>query len=96
MELMDTAPNKFWIYIHPKSEIQVILGGGLIIGRQERWILSGGLSMGVVDRLAGGFEKGQAYDLGASGQIPMVKQFKFGHFIGITYNLSKVNAVSLK
>ncbi|HAO06771.1 MAG TPA: hypothetical protein DCQ50_07215 [Chryseobacterium sp.] len=78
------------------QKFQVILGGGLIMGRQERWILSGGLSMGVVDRLAGGFEKGQAYDLGASGQIPMVKQFKFGHFIGITYNLSKVNAVSLK
>ncbi|BEV05646.1 hypothetical protein [Chryseobacterium gambrini] len=52
--------------------------------------------MGVVDRLAGGFEKGQTYDLGASGQIPMVKQFKFGHFFGITYNLSKVNTISFK
>ncbi|UZT96798.1 hypothetical protein ODZ84_16445 [Chryseobacterium fluminis] len=78
------------------QKFQVILGGGLIFGREERWILSGGLSMGVVDRLADGFEKGNVYNLGTSGQIPVVKQFKFGHFIGITYNLSKVNAVSLK
>lgn len=78
------------------QKFQFILGGGLILGREERWILSGGLSMGVVDRLANGFREGQAYDFGTNGEIPMVKQFKFGHFIGITYNLSKVDAVSLK
>lgn len=78
------------------QKFQMILGAGAILGREERWILSGGLSMGVVDRLADGFQNGGSYDLGASGQIPIVKQFKFGHFIGITYNLSKVNTISMK
>ncbi len=78
------------------QKFQMILGAGAILGREERWILSGGLSMGVVDRLADGFQNGGSYDLGTSGQIPMVKQFKFGHFIGITYNLSKVNTISMK
>lgn len=78
------------------QKFQMILGAGAILGREERWILSGGLSMGVVDRLADSFQNGGSYDLGVSGQIPMVKQFKFGHFIGITYNLSKVNTISIK
>lgn len=78
------------------QKFQLLLGGGVIIGREERWIISGGLSMGVVDRLANGFENGKGYNLGTSGQIPMIKQFKFGRFFGITYNLSKVNSISLK
>ena len=78
------------------QKFQLILGGGIILGREERWILSGGLSMGVVDRLADGFQTERAYNLGTSGQIPMIRQFKFGHFFGITYNLSKVNTISVK
>jgi hypothetical protein len=72
------------------------LGVGIVLGREERWILSGGLSMGVVDRLAGGYEAGKQYSLGADGEVPIVKQFKFGHFFGITYNLSKVNTITFK
>lgn len=86
----------FGVIFTQNQKFQMILGAGAILGREERWILSGGLSMGVVDRLADGFQNGGSYDLGASGQIPMVKQFKFGHFIGITYNLSKVNTISIK
>ncbi|WP_294238707.1 hypothetical protein [uncultured Chryseobacterium sp.] len=78
------------------QKFQLILGGGIILGREERWILSGGLSMGVVDRLADRFQAGGIYDLGTSGQVPTIKQFKFGHFFGITYNLSKVNTISIK
>nr|WP_314493461.1 hypothetical protein [uncultured Chryseobacterium sp.] len=78
------------------QKFQLLFGGGIIFGREERWILSGGLSMGVVDRLANGFENEKPYNLGTSGQIPIVKQFKFGHFLGITYNLSKVNSISVK
>lgn len=90
-------PNLNFGFIFTQNQkFQLAIGLGLVLGKEERWILSGGLTMGVVDRLREGYNNGGQYNLGNDGQIPMVKQFKFGHFIGITYNLSKVNAVSLK
>ncbi|NMR36068.1 hypothetical protein HIO71_17960 [Chryseobacterium aquaticum] len=90
-------PNLNFGFIFTQNQkFQLALGLGLVLGKEERWILSGGLTMGVVDRLRDGYNDGGQYSLGADGQIPMVKQFKFGHFFGITYNLSKVNTISFK
>lgn len=90
-------PNVNFGFIFTQNQkFQLALGAGIVLGREERWILSGGLSMGVVDRLAGGYETGKQYSLGADGEVPIVKQFKFGHFFGITYNLSKVNTITFK
>lgn len=77
------------------EKLQVLLGFGAILGKQERIIFSAGLAMGKVDRIADGYHVGSSYNLGDAGNIPTQSQFKFGHFFGITYNLSKVKKISL-
>ncbi|MGO4770300.1 hypothetical protein ACEN2I_01440 [Flavobacterium sp. W22_SRS_FK3] len=85
----------FGAVITQNEKLQVLLGGGVILGKQERIIFSTGISMGKVDRIADGYQVGSSYNLGDSGTIPIQSQFKFGHFFGITYNLSKVKKISL-
>lgn len=78
------------------QKFQVLTGMNVILGKQERIILTGGLAMGKVERLADSYLEGGSYNLGAEGVIPTQSQFKFGHFFGITYNLSKVKRISLE
>lgn len=78
------------------QKFQILSGINFILGRQERIIVSAGLAMGKVDRLANSYKEGGSYNLGAEGTIPMETQFKFGHFFGVTYNLSKVKKISLE
>ena len=85
----------FGAVITQNEKLQVLLGGGVILGKQERIIFSAGISMGKVDRIADGYQVGGSYNLGDSGNIPTQSQFKFGNFFGITYNLSKVKKISL-
>lgn len=85
----------FGAVITQNEKLQVLLGGGVILGKQERIIFSAGISMGKVDRIADGYQVGSSYNLGDSGNIPTQSQFKFGNFFGITYNLSKVKKISL-
>jgi len=85
----------FGAVITQNEKLQVLLGGGVILGKQERIIFSAGISMGKVDRIADGYQVGSSYNLGDSGTIPTQSQFKFGKFFGITYNLSKVKKISL-
>jgi hypothetical protein len=85
----------FGAIITQDEKLQVLLGGGVILGKQERIIFSAGVSMGKVDRIADGYQVGSSYNLGDSGTIPTQSQFKFGKFFGITYNLSKVKKISL-
>ncbi|MDR7210519.1 hypothetical protein [Flavobacterium piscis] len=85
----------FGAVITQNEKLQILLGGGAILGKQERIIFSTGISMGKVDRIADGYQVGGSYNLGDSGTIPTQSQFKFGHFFGITYNLSKVKKISL-
>ena len=85
----------FGAVITQNEKLQVLLGGGVILGKQERIIFSAGISMGKVDRIADGYQVGDSYNLGDSGNTPTQSQFKFGNFFGITYNLSKVKKISL-
>jgi len=85
----------FGAVITQNEKLQVLLGLGAILGKQERIIFSAGISMGKVDRIADGYQVGGSYNLGDSGNIPTQSQFKFGNFFGITYNLSKVKKISL-
>jgi hypothetical protein len=78
------------------QKFQILTGVNFILGRQERIIVTAGLAMGKVDRLANSYKEGGSYNLGAEGTIPMESQFKFGHFFGVTYNLSKVKKISLE
>lgn len=85
----------FGAVITQNQKLQILLGGGLIFGKQERIIFSGGLTMGKVTRIADSYSVGGSYNLGNSGDVPTQDQFKFGHFFGITYNLTKVKKISL-
>lgn len=85
----------FGAVVTKNEKLQVLLGFGAILGKQERIIFSTGLAMGKVDRIADGYQVGSSYNLGDAGNIPTQSQFKFGHFFGITYNLSKVKKISL-
>ncbi|WP_445722351.1 hypothetical protein [Flavobacterium sp.] len=78
------------------QKFQFLLGVGAILGKQERIIFTTGLAMGKVERIADSYSVGGSYNLGDSGTIPTQTQFKFGHFFGITYNLSKVKKISLE
>lgn len=85
----------FGAVLTKNEKLQVLVGFGAILGKQERVIFTAGLSMGRVDRIADSYQVGGSYNLGDSGTIPTQSQFKFGHFFGITYNLSKVKKISL-
>lgn len=75
------------------QKFQILFGGGIIFGKEQRVILHGGLTMGrvitIVDRYK--TDGTVAYDLGSNGDIPVNNKFKFGRFFGLTYNLTKVN-----
>ena len=73
------------------QQFQFITGFGIILGKQERLIFSGGLAMGTVTRISESIEldNENGYNLGSSGSIPTDNQFDFGYFFGLTYNLTK-------
>ncbi|CAA9201905.1 hypothetical protein [Flavobacterium collinsii] len=85
----------FGAVITQNQKLQILLGVGAILGKQERIIFSTGFSMGKVSRIADSYSVDGSYNLGNSGDVPTQNQFKFGHFFGITYNLTKVKKISL-
>ena len=81
----------FGTILTSNQKFQILAGGGFILGKNERIIISGGLTMGRVNILDDSFiaDGSTAYDLGTTGEVPTNEKFKFGHFFGITYNFSK-------
>ena len=78
------------------QKFQILAGGGLILGKEERIVLHGGLTMGAVTTIADGYatDGSASYDLGTNGTVPTSNKFSFGHFFGITYNFGKVKKQS--
>ena len=74
------------------QKFQILAGGGLILGKEERIVLHGGLTMGAVTTIADGYatDGSTPYDLGTNGTVPTSNKFSFGHFFGITYNFGKI------
>jgi len=73
------------------QKFQMLTGLGLILGKNERFIIHTGLSMGRINVLKDEYiiDGETSYDLGTDGNIPHNERFKFGHFFGVTYNFSK-------
>lgn len=73
------------------QQFQLLTGLGAILGKEERIIFSGGLSIGRVSRLSEAYvaDGETLYDLGDSGVVPTSNQFDFGYYFGVTYNFSK-------
>lgn len=74
------------------QKFQILTGFGLILGKEERIVLHGGLTMGAVSRISDQYKtNGEiSYDLGTEGTVATNSKFSFGHFFGITYNFGKV------
>lgn len=74
------------------QKFQIMTGLGLIIGKEERIILHGGLTMGAISVISNNYkvDGSTSYSLGGDGAIPTTNKFSFGHFFGVTYNLGKV------
>ena len=73
------------------QQFQLLSGLGAILGKEERIIVTGGVSMGRVTRISEPYiDDGlQLYDLGESGVVPTANRFDFGYYFGLTYNFSK-------
>lgn len=67
--------------------ITFFLGPSLIIGRQQRITLSGGLLGGKVAQLDGGYEVGDTFDLN-SDFLPTSNTYRLGYALGISFNLA--------
>jgi hypothetical protein len=72
------------------QQFQIITGLGAILGKEERIIFSGGLTMGRVTKISEAYKEDGSvtYDLG-DGVVPTDSVFDFGFYFGITYNFSK-------
>jgi hypothetical protein len=67
----------------------VLVGGSLMLGRSDRFVLSGGWAFKKVNVLSGKFEAGKAYpktDVGSS--VPLENVFRSGGFVSLSYNLT--------
>lgn len=80
------------------QKFQILSGFGLILGKEERIVLQGGLAMGTVSKISDNYKAdgSVAYNLGTSGTVPAINKFSFGHFFGITYNFGKVKKAESK
>jgi len=71
-----------------ETDFQILVGGGLIIGKLERFIFHTGLTMGTVAELKNTYSTGTdtSYTLNDPNEVPTVDRFKTGYFFGVTYN----------
>ena len=81
----------FGVMFTSNQKFQMLTGLGLILGKNERFVIHSGISMGRVNVLRDEFQADgvTTYDLGTDGTVPVNEKFKFGHFFGITYNFNK-------
>jgi hypothetical protein len=64
------------------------LGPTMILGKNQKFLLTAGLMGGKVNRLSDGFEVGDSFD-NATSTVPTIKRYELGYFIGISYDLMR-------
>ncbi len=62
------------------------LGPTLIVGKNQRFLLSAGVMGAKVERLSNGFEAGDFF-AGPSESIPTFQKYELGYFLGISFNI---------
>jgi hypothetical protein len=84
----------FGFMLNTKAEFNYLLGGSLIFGQNQRFILSGGASFGQVNRLNPKYSTSEIYTESQLGQVSdsqlTVKKWDIGYFFGISYNLGNI------
>jgi hypothetical protein len=77
------------------TDIRNYLGVCLVIGNKDRIVLSGGVVTGQIDVLSGQYETNNIYLRSDLPEIPeVIKSFRLGSYLSITYNLSSNKAKS--
>jgi hypothetical protein len=84
----------FGFMLNTKAEFNYLLGGSLIFGQNQRFILSGGASFGQINRLNPKYSTSEIYTESQLGQVSdsqlTIKKWDIGYFIGISYNLGGI------
>lgn len=84
-----TLAGSFGITSENGKTIKYYLGGSLIIGKKERFIISAGAAGGSVKRLDGDFKVDEKYPITKVGEnVKTTDVFRIGGFFGICYNIS--------
>ncbi len=69
------------------KDVQFLLGSSLILGTEQRFIISFGVSGGKVNKIGGGYQAGEYVPKGM--EIPVLKdQYAVGMFLGVSYNIA--------
>ncbi len=68
------------------TALNFYLGPSLILGREQRIIISAGLSTGPVKRLAKGFKIGDTFDPDG-GDLPSQTRYELGYFVGVSFKM---------
>ena len=71
--------------INTDSRINYLLGGSIILGKEQRFILNSGAAFGKVLRISDIYELGQLVDSNIT-EIPTKEIWKSGWYLGISYN----------
>lgn len=71
-----------------KQGVQFFFAPALSVGKARLLTFNGGLMIGQVQRLARGFEAGDAFNV-AAGDIPTRQRFETGWFFGLNFNMGK-------
>lgn len=72
------------------SGINFLLGGSLLLGRQNMIALSGGLAYGPVDKLTNGLQAGDAAPSGDPDDFTR-RVYDIGYFFGVSFTLANIN-----
>ena len=77
----------FGVGIIPDQSVSYLGGGSLIFGNENRFIISGGVMLGSVERLSSLIKEKNLYpDIPLQNDLT-VKELDFGWYLGISYNL---------
>ena len=77
----------FGVGIIPDQSVSYLGGGSLIFGNKNRFIISGGVMLGSVERLSSLIKEKNLYpDIPLQNNLT-VKELDFGWYFGISYNL---------
>ena len=70
------------------SSASFFLGPTIVIGKNQKFLLTGGIMGSKVERLGAGLKVGDMLEV-LSGEIPIKSNYELGYFIGISYDLIK-------
>lgn len=71
------------------SSVSFFVGPTIVVGRKQKFLISGGLMGAKVNRLGGGLEVGDDFDTFSGLEVPLASRYELGYYISISYDLLK-------